>query len=102
MDVSAYTADLQIRLINADGSAAEISGNGTSCVAAYVCAEQGKEKITIQTGAGLKTCALTGRSELDYEFEVDMGKAVVGTELALSSAQVRCAGFRFRSGIHTT
>ncbi len=84
-------ADLEVRLINADGSSAEISGNGTRCVAAYVCAEQGKEKITIQTGAGLKTCSLIGRSELDYEFEVDMGKAVVGAELALklSAGEVR-------------
>lgn len=83
--------DLEVRLINADGSPAEVSGNGTRCVAAYVCAEQGKEKITIQTGAGLKTCTLIGRSELDYEFEVDMGKAVVGAELALklSSGEVR-------------
>ena len=48
-------ADLEIRLINADGSPAEVSGNGTRCVAAYVCAEQGKERITLQTGAGLKT-----------------------------------------------
>jgi diaminopimelate epimerase len=76
-------ADVEARLINCDGSAAEVSGNGTRCVAAYVCAEQGKEKIRIQTGAGLKTCTLIGRSELDYEFEVDMGKAVVGAELAL-------------------
>ncbi len=84
-------ADLEIRLINADGSQAEVSGNGTRCVAAYVCAEQGKEKITIQTGAGLKTCTLIGRSKLDYEFEVDMGKAVVGAELALnlSAGEVR-------------
>ena len=37
------TADVEIRLINADGSEAEISGNGTRCVAAYVCSEQGKE-----------------------------------------------------------
>ncbi|MFZ0296895.1 MAG: diaminopimelate epimerase [Candidatus Sulfotelmatobacter sp.] len=84
-------ADLEVRLINADGSAAEVSGNGTRCVAAYVCTEQGKERITIQTGAGLKTCTLIGRSELDYEFEVDMGKAVVGAELPLklSSGEVR-------------
>lgn len=76
-------ADLEIRLINADGSAAEISGNGTRCVAAYVCAEQEKEKIAIQTGAGLKTCALTGRSELEYEFEVEMGVPVVEAEFAV-------------------
>jgi diaminopimelate epimerase len=77
------SADVEVRLINADGSDAEISGNGTRCVAAYVCAEQGKEKITIQTGAGLKTCVLTGRSECEYEFEVEMGEAAVGAELAL-------------------
>jgi diaminopimelate epimerase len=78
------SADVEIRLINADGSEAEISGNGTRCVAAYICAEQGKEKITIQTGAGLKTCMLTGRSAAEYEFEVEMGEALVKAELALN------------------
>ena len=77
------SADVEIRLINADGSEAEISGNGTRCVAAYICGEQGKEKITIQTGAGLKTCVLTGRNESEYEFEVEMGTAAVGAELEL-------------------
>ena len=43
----------------------------------------GKEEITIQTGAGLKTCVLTERSESEYEFEVEMGEAAVGTELAV-------------------
>src|SRR5271168_1176413 len=76
-------ADVEIRLINADGSGAEISGNGTRCVAAYICAERGKEKIAIQTGAGLKTCVLTGRSGSEYEFEVEMGEAGVEAELAL-------------------
>lgn len=77
------TANVEIRLINADGSEAEISGNGTRCVAAYLCAERGREKITIQTGAGLKTCVLTERSEAEYEFEVEMGEAAVGAELAV-------------------
>jgi diaminopimelate epimerase len=77
------SADLEIRLINADGSEAEISGNGTRCVAAYVCAEHGKERITIQTGAGLKTCVLTGRRDSEYQFEVGMGEAAVGAELAV-------------------
>ena len=79
------SAEVEIRLINADGSVAEISGNGTRCVAAYVCAEQGKEKIQIQTGAGLKTCVLTGRSKSEYEFEAEMGEAAVGGELAVGS-----------------
>jgi diaminopimelate epimerase len=76
-------ADVEIRLINADGSAAEISGNGTRCVAAYVCALQKKESITIQTGAGLKSCTLIGRIESEYEFEIAMGAAAVGEELAV-------------------
>ncbi len=78
------TADVEIRLSNADGSLAEISGNGTRCVAAYICAEQEKEHIAILTGAGLKTCALTGRNGCEYEFEVDMGEAEVSAELEIN------------------
>jgi diaminopimelate epimerase len=79
------SADVEIRLINADGSEAEISGNGTRCVAAFVCSEQGKERITIQTGAGLKICTLTARNDSEYEFEIEMGKAEVEKEVALKT-----------------
>lgn len=78
-----FTADVEIRLINADGSSAEISGNGTRCVAAYVCAQLGKERISILTGAGMKICQLTARKESEYEFEIEMGEAVVENELVL-------------------
>jgi diaminopimelate epimerase len=77
------SADIEIRLINNDGSQAEISGNGTRCVAAYLCAERKKEKLTIQTGAGLKICTLTGRNDSAYEFEAQMGEAVIGSEFAV-------------------
>ena len=77
------TADVEIRLINADGSAAEISGNGTRCVAASLCAEQGKERISLLTGAGLKTCSLISRRDSEYEFEIDMGEGVVEPEFAV-------------------
>jgi diaminopimelate epimerase len=78
-------ADLEIRLINADGSPAEISGNGTRCVAAYVCSTQGKERLSIVTGAGVKVCTLTGRSGTAYEFEMDMGQPAVDKELIVST-----------------
>lgn len=81
-----FTADVELRLINADGSPAEISGNGTRCVAAYVCSQLGKERISILTGAGMKICQLTSRRDCEYEFEIEMGEAVVGTELALQLA----------------
>ncbi len=79
-------ADIRARLFNADGSEAEISGNGTRCVAAYVCAEQKKEKIVIRTDAGLKTCVLTARNESRYEFETAMGEPLVGEELSIKVA----------------
>lgn len=79
-----FSADLEIRLVNADGSGAEISGNGTRCAAAYFCSEHGKERISILTGAGLKICQLTARLNSDYEFEIEMGDAIVENELALT------------------
>lgn len=79
------SADIEIRLINADGSNAEISGNGTRCVAAHLCFEQGKEKVTIQTGAGRKTCVLTSRNDREYEFEMEMGSATVEKELVIKT-----------------
>ncbi len=57
-----FSTDVEILLINADGSHAEISGNGTRCVAAFLCATQAKERISILTGAGTKICSLTSRS----------------------------------------
>jgi len=78
-----FSSDIEIRLINADGSSAEISGNGTRCVAAYVCEMQGKERISILTGAGTKICSLTGRRDGEYEFEAEMGKGAVDAELVL-------------------
>jgi diaminopimelate epimerase len=85
------TADIEIRLINADGSEAEISGNGTRCVAAYFYDSQKIETVSIQTGAGLRNCTLTSRTETTYEFEVEMGKAEVMPEvmLAIASGEVR-------------
>jgi diaminopimelate epimerase len=76
-----FSADIEIKLINADGSHAEISGNGTRCVAAYLYAEKQKERMSILTGAGLKICTFTGRKDSAYEFESEMGEAVVGEEM---------------------
>jgi diaminopimelate epimerase len=76
-------ADVHARLFNADGSEAELSGNGTRCVAAYICSTQAKEKALIRTGAGIKICTLTSRSDAQYEFEIAMGEPQVGDELCL-------------------
>jgi diaminopimelate epimerase len=75
--------DLQIKLVNADGSDAEISGNGTRCVAAWYLAQHDTSMVRIQTDAGLKTCELTKRAGNTFEFRIAMGEPQVGGELAI-------------------
>ena len=82
----AIDADVRARLFNADGTEAEISGNGTRCVAAHLCVEQSKEKVTVRTGAGVKTCMLTSRREMQFEFETAMGEPQVGDEFSIKLA----------------
>jgi diaminopimelate epimerase len=65
------------RLFNADGSEAEISGNGTRCVAAWVVETRGGSEVRVMTGAGEKECMLLRRSGNEFEFMVDMGAALV-------------------------
>ena len=85
-------ADIDARLINADGSAAEISGNGTRCVAAEICAREGKAEVVIRTGAGLKTCQFVRRRGSTFEFEANMGQPEVGGELSIETTSVRAIG----------
>lgn len=86
----AQDADIRARLFNADGTEAEISGNGTRCVAAYLCSDQAgdqpKEVFRIRTGAGVKACRLTSLTESTYEFETAMGEPQVGDEFPLKLA----------------
>src|SRR3954451_1899735 len=76
----AQDADIRARLINADGSEAEISGNGTRCVAASLVEQGGKTKLTVPSGAGIKSCELTSRNGSHFEFEMDMGEPQVGDD----------------------
>jgi len=82
----AQDADIRARLFNADGSEAEISGNGTRCVAAHFCLETPREQVVVRTGAGVKTCVLTAHSETSFEFETSMGEPQVGDEFAIKVA----------------
>ena len=101
-----WEADVKARLINADGSEAEISGNGTRCVAAEICSREGKKEVVIRTGAGLKTCRLTssrdgqqdGRQGSTFEFETDMGQPEVGGESAIETMSVRAIGTKVSMG----
>ncbi len=91
-------ADIAARLFNADGSEAEISGNGTRCVAALLCSQKEKPELVIRTGAGLKACRLLGRQGATFEFEADMGEPAVAGELATETGSGRTVGTQVSMG----
>jgi diaminopimelate epimerase len=67
-----------IRLINSDGSDAEISGNGTRCAAALLVEAGLAEKtVSLQTGAGPKRLQLVAHRGKTFVFEMDMGQPEV-------------------------
>jgi diaminopimelate epimerase len=91
-------ADVRARLINADGSEAEVSGNGTRCVAAEICSREDKTEVVVRTGAGLKTCRLVGRQGSTFEFEADMGQPEIGSQLSIETMWVRAVGTKVSMG----
>jgi diaminopimelate epimerase len=71
------TNETSIRLFNADGSEAEISGNGTRCAASLLIdSGRAQDNVTIITGAGPKHLRLIERTGRRFRFEMDMGQPV--------------------------
>ena len=106
------TADFRMRIYNADGSEAEMCGNGIRCVAKYVYDHGMTEKteITVETGAGIKTLLLhvadgkvktvrvdMGEPILAAEaIPVDMGESVLAAECAVIDQPIQVAGREWR------
>ncbi|HEX4030182.1 MAG TPA: diaminopimelate epimerase [Terracidiphilus sp.] len=69
-----------IRLHNADGSVAEISGNGTRCVAAWMAealGAQAGDSLSIETDAGLRVCRVNSvRASGGFEVDVTTGMGI--------------------------
>jgi len=72
-------ADVRMRIFNADGSEAQMCGNGIRCLAKYAY-EHGlarKNPMRVQTGAGIKEVALAIRADGRVESAtVDMGEPI--------------------------
>jgi diaminopimelate epimerase len=68
------TAQVAMRILNADGSEAEACGNGTRCIARIVAEETGGKRVRIETMAGLLEAELLP----DHNVAVDMGPARTG------------------------
>jgi diaminopimelate epimerase len=104
-------ADLRARLINSDGSDAEVSGNGTRCVAAWfadrklaeiprspAAVESTPIAVHVLTDAGIKACTLISHDEMDFEFRSDMGEPVIIGERRLELKSGKCDGMQLSMG----
>src|SRR5215813_8373775 len=72
-------ADACMRMFNADGSEAEMCGNGLRCVAKYVH-DHGiarKTPLRIETGRGVLTLELEFGNGLVRQVRVDMGEPIL-------------------------
>ncbi len=65
--------ELFLRLFNADGSEAELSGNGTRCVAAWLAGSEGMQQTALGTHGGLRTCKVIEAADPLYLIESEMG-----------------------------
>jgi diaminopimelate epimerase len=81
-------ADATMRVINADGSEAEMCGNGIRCVARYLDERGDGETLRIETQAGIIATQVLNRGET-YRVRADVGMArVLETKLPLHDAVV--------------
>lgn len=72
-------ADFRMRIYNADGSEAEMCGNGIRCVAKYVFDHKltDKTEISVETGAGVKYLTLYVVNDKVSQVRVDMGEPIL-------------------------
>src|SRR5437762_12897128 len=72
-------ADARMRMYNADGSEAEMCGNGLRCVAKYVYDKGIKrtQRLRIQTGRGILTVNLELKGGNVERVEVNMGQPIL-------------------------
>jgi len=85
-----------MRLLNADGSASEISGNGLRCLAAWLAQRDGASDIEVLTGAGPKRLHLLDRQGARFTFRAAMGQPEQLTQesIAVAGADVTAVTLR--------
>lgn len=69
------SADVRMRVLNSDGSEAEMCGNGIRCVAKELFDRGGlvKPELSIETGAGVLVCAIEAEGGVAHSVTVAMG-----------------------------
>ncbi len=84
------TAGAVMRLINADGSHAEVSGNGVRGLAALLLRDDTRERaeLTVQTDGGPKRLTRTAKAGVRQTFVAYMGAPRNITKVALHAASI--------------
>jgi diaminopimelate epimerase len=70
---SSGLADVRMRIFNADGSEAEMCGNGIRCAARWLDEIEAREGLTFETDAGLIPTQIVSRGR-EYAVRVAMGR----------------------------
>ena len=70
--------DARMRIVNADGSEAEMCGNGMRCVARYLDEHDGLETATVETSAGPIGTRILSRQP--YRVAVEMAEPRIGEQ----------------------
>jgi diaminopimelate epimerase len=83
MKAEEHGHDARIRFFNADGSEAEMSGNGIRCAGAFLAERKPRERtLEVETVSGVKTLVKGKSSNRKWMFRVRMGAPI------LSAAQI--------------
>ncbi|MDP4143239.1 MAG: diaminopimelate epimerase [Bacillota bacterium] len=71
-----HTADIQMVIINSDGSYASMCGNGLRCFVKYVFDNKliNSDKINVETGDGIKLAEVTHINGVATEITINMGE----------------------------
>ncbi|MFZ0662162.1 MAG: diaminopimelate epimerase [Acidobacteriaceae bacterium] len=91
----------RIRLLNADGSAAEISGNGTRCVAAWMAHQKWittGDAVQIETDAGPRKCRMVSADGHRFEFAQGMDVPVLRDKTVRLADGTEVAGVSVSTG----
>jgi len=85
-------ADVKMRIFNADGSEAEMCGNGIRCLAKYCFVNNvtDKTELRIETLAGIKTVWLNVEDGTVRSVTVDMGSPILERRMIPMAGEGKC------------
>ena len=94
--------DALVRFFNADGSEAEMSGNGIRCAGGFLAGRAPRKRtLLIETLAGLKTLEKGRSGEGKWMFRVQMGKPILtAAQIPFTPAETRSPILRFPLATH--